>query len=527
MTGSPSSGRKRRSRRSRWPASLASQTLLVLLVGLMVSHLLALGLYSFDRLRLLEMLGGRAVVSRVVEVTRLVEAADSPRLERSLLTALGNPRLRARIMEAPLAPALAASGEDLSWRLRLLARALNAAFDDTPTRTVRVGALDPDAGPVFGGDAEAAGFGTRYGGERRRGRSPVMPPWGGRDPGGEAPFRHDLHRFVLGDPDDEQVAIAVSLADGRWLNMVARVPRPRGFWTPGALASLGLMGAVTLALSVWAVRRMTRPLRDVAAAARRMGADARGDPLPESGSREMREVTRAFNEMRERLARLVDNRTRLLAAISHDLRTPITTLRLRAEFVGDEQERARMLATLDDMEAMVRATLDFARDDVAAESARAVDLAALVGALCADLAETGLPVDWEDPDETAVVPGRPTGLRRAVTNLVRNACVHAGGARVRVEAEATGTSASASANVAIVVTDDGPGIPEAELARVTDPFHRVEGSRSRATGGIGLGLSIVQAVADAHGGRLILRNRPEGGLDARLILPLNSGRPRS
>jgi signal transduction histidine kinase len=502
--------RRWRPGRPRWPRSLAGQTLLVLMVGLMVSHLLALGLYSFDRLRLLEMLGARAVVARVVEVTRLIEGADADRIERRLLRALDDPRLRARILPAPPPDLRLGDDDGGDWRARLLRGALLAAFDEDPPRVIRVRRLDDATPPAWLAPPDRARFGAGAGTPRPQApwRTPVAPE---DERGG--PMRHDLHRFFLGDPQDEPLAIAVALNDGRWLAVLARVPRPQGFWTPGALASLGLMGAVTLILSIWAVRRMTRPLRAVADAAHRTGADARGDPLPETGSTELREVTRAFNAMRARLARLVDNRTRLLAAISHDLRTPITTLRLRAEFVEDEAERARMLATLDDMEAMVRATLDFARDDGAAEPARPVDPASLVGALCDDLAETGLDVSWDEAAMAPVIVGRPSGLRRAVTNLVRNACVHGGGARVTLETAADG------AGLAVVVCDDGPGIPDEDITRVTEPFFRVEGSRSRRTGGIGLGLSIVQAVADTHGGRLILRNRPEGGLEARLVLP--------
>ncbi|WP_299437348.1 ATP-binding protein [uncultured Rhodospira sp.] len=533
--------RHRRRTRFPWPwrpSSLAGQTVLVLLVGLMLSHLMALGLYSFDRLRLLEMLGGRAVVTRVVEATRLIEAADSPRAERRLERVLRSPRLQVRIAETPLLPAdaPAAPGPGM-LRVRFLEQAFARAFAEADggeetLRTVRIGAAPPEGLPPparshpFAGRPGPPWIGPSWGDD---------PPWW-RDNETETrhdrpgPFRHDVHRWVLGEPDEEALAIAVALRDGRWLNVVASVPRPQGFWTPGALASIGLMAAVTLVLSVWAVRRMTRPLRTVADAARRMGVDPRRDPLPEEGSRELREVARAFNDMQARLTRLVDNRTRLLAAISHDLRTPITTLRLRAEFVENAEDRARMMATLDEMEAMVRATLDFARDDATAETARSVNLTALVAATCADLAETGDPVRYDDTEDNAppaVVHGRPLALRRALVNLIRNACVYGGGADVSVETAEATDAAGAAIGYAVVVRDEGPGIPEEHLARVTDPFHRVEGSRARHTGGIGLGLSIVQAVADAHGGRLLLRNRPRGGLggglEARLEIPLGPG----
>jgi len=566
---------------------------MVLLIGLTLSHLVSLGLYSIDRARLLQILGARTLVTRVAEAVERLEEIESPRAAWQLMRAMSDGRVQLRLADTALVPdpttpddadAAHAERPPMSGFLQhALDRTLNAP--DDPARPVRIGLADaatigpgkgggpfsppfmpwrsqpsplppspplPDISPSTGAAAtfedgapcdSRSWFWRRFGADgwahddhcdqKERGpgsdggrhddescdqKDHGFGPWGRwRDWDKEAP-PSGVERWVIRDPQDQVLAVSVGLRDGRWLNVTAHVPRPQGFWTPGALASIALMGIVILVLSLWAVRRLTRPLRAVADAARRMGQDPRMDPLPETGSRELRAVAAAFNDMRERLARLVDNRTRLLAAISHDLRTPITTLRLRAEFVEDEDERARMLATLDDMEAMVRATLDFARDDVTTEEARSLDLRALVEALCDDLAATGRDVVVAEPPtiEPLAIRGRPRALRRAVANLVQNACAYAGAARVSVEA-GPGTWA-------VVVRDDGPGIPEEHLARVTDPFYRVEGSRARETGGIGLGLSIVQAVADAHGGRLILANRPEGGLEARLDGPLEESR---
>jgi len=562
----PRSSRRRRWRLPRlWPGSLAGQTVLVLLVGLTLSHLLSLGLYSIDRARLLQIVGGWVLVGRVSDAVERLEATPSPLASRTLLRAMSDPRMKMRVSPAPMVPDTTGlidngrAGEDGDDdpipMSRFLMRALDEALADIDAEsgadidgTADAAALEPRpvriarAENVFPLPDPAPSLTQMPQNGRETGPEDVTPgPWHGwrgtpgwggpmmDDDGPDHPFGHwrrfrdsdsfpaHLHRWVIGDPLDRKLAISVGLRDGRWLNVIARIPEPQGFWTPGALASIVLMGLVILALSLWAVRRLTRPLRAVAAAARRMGQDPRVDPLPESGSRELRAVAAAFNDMQERLARLVDNRTRLLAAISHDLRTPITTLRLRAEFVEDPEERTRMLATLDDMEAMLRATLDFARDDVTTEETRSLDLRALVEAICDDLAETGRDVAVsEDGPAALAVRGRASALRRAVTNLVQNACVYAGAARVAVE--------DGPGSWAVVVTDDGPGIAEEHLARVTDPFYRVEGSRARETGGIGLGLSIVQAVADAHGGRLILRNRPEGGLEARLEGPRETPR---
>jgi len=519
----------------------------VLLIGLTLSHLISLGLYSIDRARLLQLLGGRALVIRVTEAVDRLDGIESRREARPLLRAMSDARVQLRLSAAPLVPdpetadAPARRPPMSGFLARALTEALDGKTDPETPRPLRVGLADRAALKAFlpgnrfrqsppwmtgsphmtaprsaaGTDGEEASSPPTVPSEMDG--APAFGPHGGGGPwwrdraAGAFPGR--FHHWVIGDPEDEVLAVSVRLRGGPWLNVTAWVPRPRGFWTPGALASIALMVIVILALSLWAVRRLTRPLRAVAEAARRMGQDPRMAPLPETGSRELRAVAAAFNEMRERLARLVDNRTRLLAAISHDLRTPITTLRLRAEFVEDAEERARMLATLDDMEAMVRATLDFARDDVTAEAARPLDLRALVDAICDDLSETGRDVTVAETADAVplAIRGRSSALRRAIINLVQNACAYAGAARVAVEA-GPGTWA-------VVVRDDGPGIPEEHLAKVTDPFYRVETSRARETGGIGLGLSIVQAVADAHGARLILKNRPEGGLEARLEGP--------
>jgi signal transduction histidine kinase len=215
--------------------------------------------------------------------------------------------------------------------------------------------------------------------------------------------------------------------------------------------------------------------------------------------------------MQQRLARLLENRTRMLAAISHDLRTPLTLLRLRAESVENSGERGKMLATIAEMDAMIAATLAFARDEVAAEPRRRTDVAALVASIVDDMVDAGLPVAME-PTEPIVVECQPGALKRAVTNLLENALKYGERALVGVTAKTKALE--------IEINDDGPGIPEEELVRVFQPFYRVEGSRSRETGGTGLGLAIALAVVQAHDGQLKLSNRPEGGLRACIMLPV-------
>ncbi len=307
------------------------------------------------------------------------------------------------------------------------------------------------------------------------------------------------------------LAVSVGLADGGWLlATVASEPAlPRGgrgtlHWMLMTLTSLTLLGLL-------AARRLTRPLRRFAAAADRLGVDVHAPPLPESGSRELRRAVRAFNRMQQRLRRLVDDRTRTLAAISHDLRTALTRLKLRAEYIGDDEQRDKAQADLDEMAAMLGATLAFARDEALDEERTRVDLAALLASLCDDLADAGQPVSWAGPPR-CVFAGRPRALRRAFANLIDNAVRYGGGAEV--------TLSEGADRVEVTVADRGPGIPEEERERVFAPFYRLEPSRSRETGGSGLGLALARSAAHHHGGGIVLEERPGGGLLVRVELPV-------
>jgi signal transduction histidine kinase len=268
-------------------------------------------------------------------------------------------------------------------------------------------------------------------------------------------------------------------------------------------------------LILWAVARLMRPVRLLAEAADRLGRDVNAPPLPEGGPSEVATAARAFNVMAGRIRRFVADRTQMLAAIGHDLRTPITRLRLRAEFMDDDEQRRKMLSDLDEMEQMIAATLAFARDDAAAEPASPIDLAALCRTVADEAAdarpELAEAISFDGP-ERLTVRARPIALKRAIANLVSNALAYGGAARLTLSARDGGT-------VRLAVEDDGPGIPEAELEGVFAPFKRLEASRNRETGGTGLGLTIARNILRAHGGDVVLANRPGGGLRAVASLP--------
>ncbi|KAA0125828.1 HAMP domain-containing protein [Methylobacterium sp. P1-11] len=283
----------------------------------------------------------------------------------------------------------------------------------------------------------------------------------------------------------------------------------------GALIFTVVFLALTLALlCVWATRALTAPLKRLAGAAEAFGARDDHVALPEAGPREVLAVSRALDRMRSRVRRLIDDRTQMLAAISHDLRTPITRLRLRAEFIEDENARASTLRDLDQMNGLVEAALSFVRDGQIrdANSHSLVDLASVVQTVCDDFSDFGAPVSVSR-SRHVLVQGRPEELQRAVTNLVDNAVKYGGCAEVQMEASARG--------VRVCILDSGPGIPEADREAMLQPF--VRGDRARnlnEASGFGLGLSIVQAIVEAHNGRLRLENRPGGGFCASIELPL-------
>ncbi|MDH5513116.1 MAG: ATP-binding protein, partial [Gammaproteobacteria bacterium] len=265
-----------------------------------------------------------------------------------------------------------------------------------------------------------------------------------------------------------------------------------------------------IALSLLAVRWLTRPLGVLAVAADELGRDIRRAPLAEKGPAEVRRAAAAFNTMQSRLQTYLREREQMLAAVSHDLRTPITRLRLRAEMIEDESLRVKFARDLAEMEAMTTAALDFLRGAHVDEPVQPVDVLALLESLQADMEEAGHEVQVRAQD-IAPFPARPLALKRCLTNLADNAVKYGKRAEIGVEDDGR--------ELRITVADDGPGIPEAELKRVFEPFYRIEGSRSRETGGVGLGLSVARDIARAHRGELALRNRPGGGLEAVLMLP--------
>jgi signal transduction histidine kinase len=308
----------------------------------------------------------------------------------------------------------------------------------------------------------------------------------------------------------EGVDLLVRLRDASTVIVHARrVEAPVSNWVPWVLA---LQLAVLAAFGWAAVRLVTRPLAQLAAAADRLGPDLKGEVLDEDGPREVAHAAQAFNAMQRRIAGYMKERVEILAAISHDLQTPITRLRLRTDLLDDEADRAKFRQDLDMMQALVREGVSYARTlHGAAEPTARIDADALFESMVADYEDAGHAVRLEGRVGAPVVT-RPHALRRILANLVDNALKHGGGdVRLLVR--------PGRDRLVVAVVDHGPGIPEDQLEAVLQPFHRVENSRNRDTGGTGLGLAIALQLATALGATLALHNRPEGGLEARLDLP--------
>lgn len=320
------------------------------------------------------------------------------------------------------------------------------------------------------------------------------------------------------ESDPHMALISLQLPDESWVNVsvFARLtPTSAGH---GTVLSTSLMALGVIGFAIVLVRWMTRPLQTFAAAAQRLYRGADQARVPEEGPREVRELATAFNEMQARIKRLIDDRTHALAAVSHDLKTPITRLRLKTEGLQDGSLAASISDDLSEMEEMLDQTLAYLRGERLDEDLRALDLAALVQTLADDASDAGSDIGFIGPARLTL-EGRPLALKRAIGNLIANAIKSGQRARMTLTAE--------PGLARLVIDDDGPGIPEADLERAFEPFQRLEHSRSRDTGGFGLGLTIARTILVGHGGSVALANRTGGGLSVTVTLPLKGMPPRA
>lgn len=492
----------------RWlPASLFGRLLVVLGSGLLVAQLLSAAINLAERENLLLASGGMQQAQRIADVVKLLDSLGPAERER-VVAVLSVPPLVVSLHDAPAAPASSAGAGARALMYQAMLRALLG-----DNRSLQVETAAPSAGAPrapSGGEPPrrpgtiGPGGGMMGGGPGMMGGGPGMmgggPGMMGAQPGGGAGWAH-------GGP---VLRTHVQLRDGRWARFDSVAPAASG-GVPWRLAlTLAVLAITVLVLSYVAVRWVTRPLHVLAVAADALGHDLHRAPLPETGPLEIRRAAHAFNRMQARLVRFIEDRTRILAAMSHDLKTPLTRMRLRAELLDDDELRRRFESDLDEMQAMVQQTLDFMRGIGGGEAAQPLDFDALLESVRKDQEAMGRHVRVEGRTQFPCT-GVASLLRRCLSNLIDNAVLYGGRAAVRVE--------DGPESLTLRVQDEGPGIAEGELERVFEPFYRLEASRNRATGGTGLGLTIARNIAQSHGGDITLRNRPGGGLEAVLTLP--------
>ncbi len=487
------------------PASLFGRLLTAVLLAIGVTLLIVVALLLSERRDSLFAGSDAAAIVNAVDATAQHLAALKPDEREAEIERLhSEPPVVERPVQLPRQ--LRQPGAETAEAIRVLQSRLARSLGSGYGVEVR---------PARPGQSEVIRLGPerRFVRQEREAAPPVessgdSPP----EPRGEASPRGERGFGGSGRPGGfaaRQLDVAVTLPDGAAVTFRTEVPRP----SPGLPSGLLLeLGAITLVLAVVLyvmARTITRPLSKLATAAEAIGRGARQAPLPETGARELRNATRAFNTMQERLQRYLDSRTHFLAAMSHDLRTPLTRLKLRAETLDDPALRDRFNADLDEMNSMVRGALNLFKGVDHTEPLENVRVDVLLGDLREELAEIGAAFTVSGSAAPLLV--RPMALKRCLVNLVANAAKHGRDTTVVIE--------DTPAAVVIRVQDEGPGVPDDMLERVFEPFFRLESSRNADTGGVGLGLSIARDIAQSHGGSLMLRNRSPHGLEAILSLP--------
>ena len=453
-----------------FPQSLGGQLLAMLLLALAVTQGLGLLLLTDERNRAVRAALGLEAAGRAANVVLLLDDAPAD-LRASILRAADSPLVRFEVGSEPKAPHNSADADFILRQIRQII--------GQPEREVRadVHALEVKPFPI---------------------------------PDGMPTAMRPMHEAMMaGRTDPIEMTLSIRLAEGDWLNVRTMFHRPGPQLSPQALLPLLLMAVAVALVAWWTARRVVGPMRALAVGADRLGRGLDTEPLPMRGPSEVRETTQAFNRMKDRLTRFVNERTKMLAALSHDLRSPLTAMRLRIEMLDETEDSSRLKALVEEMEAMVEATLEFARGVARAEPPAEVDLAALLGNLVGDVGADRASLALSEPLFAII---RPQALNRALRNLIDNAVRYGGAANVTLTQEPM--------TAVISIADKGPGLPDDQLEAVFEPFVRFEPSRSRDTGGVGLGLAITRTILQAHGGSVILSNLPEGGLEAVVRLPI-------
>ncbi len=463
----------------RWyPNTLRLQLIVLIVAALAVAEIISLRLFVDERQLAIRAALGFEAAGRAANVARLIEEAPKD-LYPSILRAANSPLVRFEISDdASVTHTDHADDGQIITRIRRL-------LDDSFSREIRVELHEVD-GEIL-----------------------PLPHL--------SPEMAEMHMAMMhGTLNAIEMNLSISVTDGQWLNVGTRFERPPLQWPLYSTLTFVLTAALILMTVFWfLMTRLTGPLRKLATAADAFGRGEEATDLPKAGPQEVRDLTAAFNRMQGRLTRFITDRTRLLAALGHDLRSPLTAMRVRVELVDDTETRDSLASSIEEMQSMVEATLSFAQGLAGSETPETLEIGTFLTDLRNDMVAK---FDLADrPDQHVRI--RPNALRRALRNVIENAVRYGHSARV---------DHSIQGDLAIIaVDDDGPGIPEDELGNVFDPFYRLEKSRSLETGGHGLGLSIARTIIRAHGGDISLANRKEGGLRASIAIPVSENATQS
>jgi len=461
------------------PKTLWGKLVLVLLTGLVFAQLLSAFVLLRDRGQTLYEAVQQNLIARTASIVHLMDSLEAAN-RQYLLPLLNAPELS--ISFSHQAETLPEENENSKAATQLIKKQLTQRL--SPGSKVLV--------TVIGSVMNRSMPEMRH--QHTTGLNPKPEPWA---------FMHGMHAMV------QSFLIQVQLRDGSWIRFERDIPENFFDWPSRLIWVLGILLVSVAALSLIAVRSIIRPLNELKTAAEGLGRDIHRSPLPVKGPVEISETAKAFNTMQSRLKSFIEDRARILAAVSHDLKTPLTRLRLRTDLLEDKVLRHKFETDLNDMESMVNATLDFMRGVQTQEPTQTINLMALLDSVSENAIEVGHDVQVRG-SLSEPYNGKPIALKRCIENLVENAVSYGERAIIRIEEDK---------NVIISVLDEGPGIPEEQLEAVFDPFFRLESSRAKKSGGTGLGLGIARNIAKAHGGDLQLANRPEGGIKATLTLP--------
>ncbi|MDF2366060.1 ATP-binding protein [Sneathiella sp.] len=463
--------------RSLWPKTMAARIVLLLLVGLGLSHVISLSVYNFDREEIVNLIGRAQLTERITTITGIIK--NAPPEEREKIISFAN-----------------SSTFQLEWGTTstvknndpLVAKRFSAALSELTSFDSRMPIL---AETVSGEDS----IWRHLSGKSTEKHISITDH-----------FEHIVNEIRTG----ALIRVSIEIGDNSWLNYQAPDVEATMPWSIRFVLSIAVMMIATAIFSAWAAHYLTDPLKKLSIAAEDLGRSVTARPIPEKGPLEVIQSVRVFNKMQARIYRFVEDRTQMIAAIAHDLRTPLMRMQLRSELLDDNELKRKFSEDIDEMNQIVTATLSFASEDAGRKKNDRFDIVKLISDVVVDLSTLGFSISWVPPDPISL-EGQKDLLRRALSNLIENAAKYGEWASIHIQI--------ADGKLIITIDDDGPGIAPENIKDVFKPFFRLEGSRSRETGGTGLGLSIARSAFRSHGGDVTIRNRAEGGLRVEAYLP--------